>query len=106
MLWHDRGVTKPRNGHRYGGNRKLAKNFDARAILPYFDPDADDIAVAEALGCNRAMVNKWRNDKAFMISCWRADRMAIRIGLHPSLVWGDQWWTDIDTQQPLPLDGS
>jgi len=92
--------------HRFGTKQKLAKSFDARAILIYFDPDSDDIAVAEALGCNRAMVNKWRNDKSYMISCWRADRMAIRIGLHPALVWGEQWWTEIDPQEYLPFDGS
>lgn len=97
---------QPPQRHRYGGNRKLSKPFDARALLIYFDPDTDDVAVAEALGCNRAMVNKWRNDKAYMISCWRADRMSIAIGLHPALVWGEQWWTDVDTQEYLPFDGS
>lgn len=92
--------------HRHGGRRLLTKPFDARALLIYFDPDTDDITVAEALGCNRAMVNKWRHDKAYMISCWRADRMAIRLGLHPSLVWGEQWWIDVDPQDELPFDGS
>jgi hypothetical protein len=92
--------------HRFGNKNKQPKTYDARDILNYFDPESDDIAVAEALGCNRAMVNKWRNDKAYMISCWRADRMAIRIGLHPALIWGEQWWTEIDAQESLPFDCS
>lgn len=94
MRWHDRRVTRDNKRHGFGGTgkRQVPKTFDARVLLEYFDPDTDDVAIAAALGCNRSSVNKWRNDRAYMIGAYRADRMAIRIGLHPSLVWGDQWW--------------
>ena len=68
------------------------KKYDARLILEHFDEEADDVVIAAALGCNRAQVNKWRNGKNVLISVYRADRYAIRIGLHPSLIWGPIWW--------------
>jgi hypothetical protein len=82
---------KGKRSHHYRTD-PLVKKYDARLILDYFDPDTDDVAIAAALGCNRAMVNKWRNGKSVLISPYRADRYAIRIGLHPSLVWGAEWW--------------
>lgn len=32
---------------------------------------------------------------------WQADRLAIALGLHPSLVWGDAWW-DTVPGTPVP----
>lgn len=27
------------------------------------------------------------------LTVWEADRLATRLGLHPSLIWGEAWWT-------------
>lgn len=33
----------------------------------------------------------WRNIHAGQIRWDKADRIAIRLGLHPVLIWGDEW---------------
>jgi len=46
-------------------------------------------AFAEATNTNPRMVVRWRKEGALP---WpSADRAAIGLGLHPILVWGDQW---------------
>jgi hypothetical protein len=66
--------------------------FDARVLLALFDDETDDDTIGDALGVGRSTVNKWRNGKGHMIGPYRADRLAISVGLHPALVWGRQWW--------------
>jgi hypothetical protein len=72
--------------------RQPAKTLDARLLLALFDPDTDDDAIGEALGVGRSTVNKWRNGRAYMINLYRADTLAIRLGYHPALIWGSDWW--------------
>ena len=72
--------------------RKDSRPFDARVLLTYFDDDTEDEVIGEALGVGRSTVNKWRNGKSYMLGIYRADTLAIRLGKHPSLVWGDLWW--------------
>lgn len=72
--------------------RQPAKTLDARLLLALFDPDTDDDAIGEALGVGRSTVNKWRNGRAHMINLYRADTLAIRLGYHPALIWGSEWW--------------
>lgn len=69
-----------------------SKPFDARRLLLYFDEEQDDTAIGEILGVGRSTINKWRNEKSHMLGIYRADALAIRIGKHPALVWGNLWW--------------
>lgn len=43
--------------------------------------------------CRRELV---RASVTGEITIWMADRLACRLGLHPSLVWGDDWWSVAD----------
>lgn len=49
---------------------------------------------AELLGVNVGTLMKWRQSEgSATIHYARADRIAIRLGVHPSAMWGRDWWT-------------
>lgn len=49
---------------------------------------------AEKLGINVGTLVKWRaSEGTATIHYARADRIAIRLGVHPSAMWGREWWT-------------
>ena len=37
-----------------------------------------------------------RRMEAFGLDAFTADRLAIRSGLHPAMVWGVQWWAEVE----------
>jgi hypothetical protein len=51
----------------------------------------EDTAIAEALGVGRAQVNYMRRNG--VVSVHVADRMAIGLRIHPSLIWTRDWWS-------------
>lgn len=57
----------------------------------------NDLPVREAaaiLGVNVGTLMKWRaSEGAATIHYARADRIAIRLGHHPCVLWGREWWT-------------
>jgi len=57
----------------------------------------NDLPVREAavmLGVNVGTLMKWRaSEGAATIHYARADRIAIRLGVHPSAMWGRDWWS-------------
>lgn len=65
-------------------------SFDPGPVLARFGPDARDAEIAEACGVTRHAVAKWRHHGR--MSQWTADRVAVALGLHPCLLWGDEWW--------------
>ena len=46
---------------------------------------------ADMIGVSARNVSRWRKDNKG-IPWPSADEAAIRLGLHPSLVWGEDWW--------------
>jgi hypothetical protein len=49
---------------------------------------------ADLLGVNVGTLMKWRaSDGSATIHYARADRIAIRLGCHPSAMWGREWWS-------------
>jgi hypothetical protein len=52
------------------------------------NPDAR--IIAEELGCSIPTVYEYLNNKR-KIHFTAADRYAIRLGLHPFIIWGDEW---------------
>lgn len=80
-------------------SRAEPRIFDARALLRYFDPECEDDAIAGALGIGRKTVGKWRRDERYLVSAYRADRLATRLGTHPCLVWGRLWWTSVEIEE-------
>ncbi|HET6963631.1 MAG TPA: helix-turn-helix domain-containing protein [Acidimicrobiales bacterium] len=63
----------------------------------------------KVLGLARAMGLKWREYvyrwRARGLSVWEADVLACRLGMHPSEVWGDLWWTAGDLALWCPACG-
>ena len=48
---------------------------------------------AEMLGINIGTLMKWRaSEGASTVHYARADRIAIRLGVHPAYMWGREWW--------------
>jgi len=85
-------MTQQTKQPRRHGPMPLPRLFDARILFDLFDEDSDDALIGEALGVGRTQVNKWRNNRNYLLTVYHADRIAIRIGTHPSLLWGRQWW--------------
>jgi hypothetical protein len=79
------------------GPAPLPLLFDARVLFALFHEDCDDALIGESLGVGRTTVNKWRNNRQYMLNAFYADRIAIRIGTHPAMLWGRQWW---ETAEP------
>ena len=72
--------------------KTLPRIFDARVLFNLFDEDDGDELIGEALGVGRAAVNRWRRNERYYLTAYHADRIAIRIGTHPAMLWGRQWW--------------
>jgi len=52
--------------------------------------EPDPHKIAEALGCNVSTVKKYLKNIGH-IHFSKADQYAIRLGLHPFLIWGEEW---------------
>lgn len=85
-------TTKPRRM----GPSPQPRLFDARVFFALFDEEDDDTLIGEALGVGRTAVNNWRNNRKYLLTAYHADRIAIRIGTHPAMLWGRQWWETAD----------
>jgi transcriptional regulator with XRE-family HTH domain len=47
---------------------------------------------ASLCGVSRVTVYRWRRGESASIAVHDADRIAIRLGMHPAQLWGDDWW--------------
>lgn len=59
-------------------------------VLPF---GVDDFA--EAVGCSRRAVHRWRHAG---LTWDAADRAAVAVGLHPANVWGREWWASVPVE--------
>jgi hypothetical protein len=61
-----------------------------------FRRSISDVEISAMLGCNRATLGRLRVEG--WIDMYTADRWAVRLGLHPLLIWpdfhGDTVWAD------------
>jgi len=74
-------------------------HYDPRLLLLIvWGPDDDDCSVARRLGVNRAQILRWRKGHV-RLDTWQADRLAIRAGYHPSLIWGNLWWENAEPKR-------
>lgn len=64
-------------------------------IGPLLDrfPDTDFTAMADACGLDRRTFLRYR---ALGVPVVAADRIAVTLGLHPALVWGREWFEEVD----------
>jgi DNA-binding Xre family transcriptional regulator len=54
------------------------------------DPDHNDHEFAASIGVTRDMIRGWRKNNG--IRFYTADRICTRLGLHPSYIWGEDYW--------------
>jgi hypothetical protein len=62
----------------------------AKTLLEFVDA-IDDKTIADALGIHLSRVRKWRTQNIGLHK-FSADKYANRIGVHPSVVWGNDWY--------------
>jgi hypothetical protein len=55
-----------------------------------------DTHISDILGIRRVTVSRWRTENT-QLTCWLADRYAIKAGYHPAQIWSD--WLDIHPPQ-------
>lgn len=79
--------------------RFLPRPFDANRVLELFGEEVTDTALAQTLGVNRSTVYKWRRGRYNMLNAYMADRLAMRVGMHPCQLWGNLWWSSAADEQ-------
>lgn len=81
--------------------KQTHKRHHKRRVLPaeplftMFNGELSDVAMADALRKSRTTIQQWRKQG---IPIYQADEVACRIGLHPSHIWGEQWWNTTNTE--------
>lgn len=69
---------------------KTPHRFDFAIFEMMFrEPDITDIDFADQIGVKRDRLRAWRKRG---IGFYDADVLCIRLGYHPSLVWGEEYW--------------
>jgi transcriptional regulator with XRE-family HTH domain len=66
--------------------------FPAKALLDQFEEGTWASVIAERLGTNRMTIQRWREGTT-KFSPYQADKLAIKLGKHPSQIWTD--WFDL-----------
>lgn len=59
------------------------------------DPDYNDSDFAMALGVSRDILRNWTQKG---IRFYAADRLACRLGYHPSYFWPEEYWLDVQEE--------
>lgn len=65
-----------------------ARSFDPAPLLALVSGSAREQATA--CGVTVRTVGRWRAGAG--VDRRTADEVAVRLGLHPAEVWGDEWW--------------
>jgi hypothetical protein len=66
--------------------------LDPRPIFDLLPGSSSDSELGERLEVDRLTIKRWRQGTSRLYAA-TADRVALRLGLHPANVWGDDWWT-------------
>tara|TARA_R110000868_G_scaffold322921_1_gene583841 strand:- start:176 stop:490 length:315 start_codon:yes stop_codon:yes gene_type:complete len=64
--------------------------LSAAPLMARWKNNPDPRLIAEALGCSVPTVYQYLNNSR-RIHFTAADRYAIKLGLHPFIIWGDEW---------------
>jgi transposase-like protein len=62
--------------------------LSAQNIVRMYDPDYTISETAKAIGVDRAQLSRWMQNGLLL---HEAERLAQKIGLHPSYVWGPEY---------------
>lgn len=70
--------------------KRLRSYFPSRPLIDLFDEDTPAETIAQALGVTRASIYHFKKT-THRINWATADKIAIRLGLHPMSIWGYDW---------------
>jgi|688.fasta_scaffold155037_8 hypothetical protein len=65
------------------------RRLPAEPLFSMFNGELNDAQMAAALRLKRSRIGYWRK---YGIPFYQADEVACHIGVHPSYIWGKQWW--------------
>ena len=79
--------------------RKIAKRhiFPTKALFDHFPPGTTNATIAQQIGAELNTVVQWRSQPR-LLDTYQADRYAINMGEHPSMIWPD--WFDLNEYLP------
>jgi len=60
-----------------------------------FVDGTSDARIAEAIDKHCSVINRWKRKG---LPIYTADKIACHIGVHPSHIWGEEWWTASDLE--------
>ena len=84
----------PRKSRKRVAHRHI---FPTEALFDHFPPDTPNSIIAERIGAEPNTVVQWRSQPR-LLSTYQADRYAIHMGEHPSMIWKD--WFDLTEYVP------
>jgi hypothetical protein len=73
----------------YPKHHKVRGRLPVQPLLTMFNADISDSQIGISLRKSRRTIQEW---KAKGVPFYEADRVACHIGVHPSHIWGEQWW--------------
>lgn len=82
---HSNGVSK-RSQRR---KRTVKQRLPFEPIIALFDDESTNSDIADAIGCHPSAIKRYRTEG---MSLDIADRVAIRLGFHPLVIWGSEYW--------------
>jgi len=62
--------------------------LSAQNVIRMYDPENTLNDIAKAIGCDRAQLSRWLSNGLLL---HEAEKLAQKIGLHPSYVWGPEY---------------
>lgn len=71
------------------------KVLPAEPLFTLFHDYPTNRQIADALRKSSSTIQQWRKQG---IPIYQADEVACHIGLHPSHIWGEQWWNTAETK--------
>lgn len=89
---HARGLCSKHYRKSQVGHRQ--RSMRSKPLMDYLDkefPDADVTTLALVAGASPRQIQRWRTGKTG-ISFRTADAVAIHLGSHPLLIWGEDYW--------------
>lgn len=60
-----------------------------------FAEGTSDTQIAQAVEKHHGVIQRWKRKG---LSIYTADKIACHIGVHPSHIWGEEWWTAGDLE--------
>ena len=62
-------------------------------LVDYIGPECDREAIGEVLKVHKDTIRFWVANPKKMIDKYLANAYAMRLGVHPSLIWGKSWYS-------------